>query len=182
MDNLFEMMEDPNAYHIIIKFLKNFSRNYNNQIYNAITDSNFLDICLHNIGCSSIQKVYELAHNEYENKFNELMIKYSSELLFSNFGGFVIISLINNQKKELVTCILENILNKENALLDILKYKFSITIIEKSLSLIDLDLVKLISKKLINESLIIELTTFEDGFYCKFFYKLSNSQTNSSLR
>lgn len=100
------MMKNCNAYHIIIKFLKNFF-NHNHKIYKKITDSeNFLAICLHNTGCSSIQKVYELAPIEYENRFNDLLISYSSKLLFSDNGGYVIISLINNKKKILYLAFL----------------------------------------------------------------------------
>lgn len=162
------MMKNCNAYHIIIKFLKNFF-NHNHKIYKKITDSeNFLAICLHNTGCSSIQKVYELAPIEYENRFNDLLISNSSKLLFSDNGGYVIISLINNKKKDLVSSILESAITKENSFKEILIYKFSITIIEKSLSLIDLDLVKLLSKKLVKDSLILDLVLLEDGLYCKF--------------
>ena len=166
--NIGKFIKDPNAYHIILKFINLFSffENHLEFIYSYISKHMF-DIATNKSGCCAVQKIIELSNQSNKTLLLNRIVKLMIKLINEPQGNFVIgfvISLKNNKiNKEIALKIIDN------NLLYMSTQKFSSIMIEKLIESGGIEIRSLIISKIFTENYIEELIIDNNGCSSKLY-------------
>lgn len=166
--NIGKFIKDPNAYHIILKFISLFTlfENRLEFIYSYIS-KNMYDIATNKSGCCAVQKIIELSNQSNKtillNRIVKLLLKLINEPQGNYVIGFVI-SLKNNKiNREIALKIIDN------NLVFMSTQKFSSIMIEKLIESGGIEIRSLIISKIFTEKYIEDLLLDNNGCSSKYY-------------
>lgn len=159
--NIVEFTKNPNANHIIIKYVSLIQSPRNDFIIHTL-NANLFEIATNKHSCCALQKCLEYSNLQQKQMLLMTIAKKSPVLFVNQFGNYVIQFALMFEEKEVNKIIINNYLNEFPKYAS---HKFASNIFEKCLDFSEKETKKLIIERLCNPIIVQNLLFDTYGNY-----------------